>query len=96
MPEYDAQSRAFREATPEDSWDGNISTLLLDFGATQHRPIEDVRDIRLPDQFESDSWDTGRERPKSLTEAKEALLARINDPHAPDGEESRGAYDGDV
>lgn len=92
MPGLDPQSRAFREATEDDSWDGNLVDLLSDGGA-YHEPIVDLDQINLPEHHEGEGWDAGREAPKTLTEARAALSARIADPSAPDGEDTAGAYD---
>lgn len=47
--------------------------------------------IRGPEQFAD--WDAGREEPKGLTEARDALGARVIDPTAPDATTELGAYD---
>lgn len=93
MTSMDPQSRAFREATEDDSWDGNLVELLGD-GGRYHEAITDVSQVRLPDGYETGSgWDAGRGSPKTISEAREALLARIADPGAPDTEDDAGAYD---
>lgn len=88
----DPQSVAFREAEPEDSWDGAIASLVVD-GAVHHPPIVDVGEIRLPEDYESDNWDGDREGPKTLDEARAALAARIDARSAPDARDVAGAYD---
>jgi hypothetical protein len=92
MPDLDPQSWAFREATESDAWDGNIVNLLAEGGA-YHEPITDLTQLRLPEHHEADGWDAGREAPKTVVEAREALAARIADPSAPDAEDHAGAYD---
>lgn len=92
MTSMDPQSRAFREAAEDDSWDGNLVELLGD-GGRYHEAITDVSQVRLPDDYEANGWDTGRGSPKTISEAREALLARIADPAAPDTEDDAGAYD---
>jgi hypothetical protein len=88
---YDAQSRAYREM---EAWEryGNIE--LPAHAEREHPPLVDLSEIRLPDDYEADLWDAGRERPKTVAEAQEALTARIADPAAPDDPETAGAYDG--
>jgi hypothetical protein len=86
----DPQSRAFRDATDADRWDGDLSAL----DARVHQPIADVGEIGLPDDYEQGlGWDRDREPPKTLEEAREALAARIADPAAPDTEDEADAYD---
>jgi hypothetical protein len=85
----DAQSRAFREARPEDRVADDD---LAGHAETVHGP-GDHATIRLPEQWEDEQWDAERVGPKSVDEARAQLLARINDPTAPDGAEVAGAYD---
>lgn len=88
----DAQSAAFREATPADRVpDGRIH----DHAERVHAPLADLAHIRLPDRYEAAGWDAERVGPKTLAEARVELAARIRDPHAPDGDEVAGAYDED-
>lgn len=89
----DPQSRAFREATAGDCWDGNLVELLR-AGGEYHEAVTDTAQIRLPEDYEAGAgWDAGRERPKTVVEAREALAARIADPRAPDTEDEAGSYD---
>lgn len=90
-PPGDRQSLAYRQATDADVWDGDLQAV----GARVHEPIRDLTRIRLPDDYEQDHWDTDRTSPKSVEEAREALVARIADPHAPDSEAEASAYDED-
>lgn len=93
MAGMDPQSRAYREASKEDCWDGNIVDLLVEGGA-YHEALTDVNDLTPPEDYESgEGWDAGREGPKGPAEAREALAARIADPRAPDSEDEMGAYD---
>lgn len=82
----DRQGDAFRHATEAD-WAGvNLAECeVFDDG--------DGQPIRTPEEWEAENWDAGREGPKTLAEAKEALADRIADPAAPDGDEVAGAYD---
>lgn len=89
----DPQSRAFREATEADSWDGDLTTLP---GAVVHEPLTNVGHIVLPDEYEAAGWDSDRDGPKTLAEARHALAARIADPAAPDTEDEAHAYDEDA
>lgn len=91
----DPQSRAFRDAADADRWDDDIDTLVAVHGAARHPPTTDVSQIRLPDDYEAAGWDAGREGPKTPTEARAALAARIADPAAPDTDAEAGAYDED-
>lgn len=94
VPELDPQSRAFREATPDDCWDGDLVALLAESDGVYHEPISDPRQVYLPEYYEAgEGWDMSREAPKTVAEAREALAARIADPHAPDTEADAGAYD---
>lgn len=60
----DAQSRAFREATEED-WvtDEQIAEMA--------EAVDPNTTERLPEEYEEDGWDLGREGPKSLEDAIE-------------------------
>lgn len=82
----DRQGVAFRFAT-EVEWAG------VDLAECELYEDGDERPIKTVGEWEVEQWDSGRERPKSLAEAKDALAARIADPHAPDGAEVIGAYD---
>lgn len=53
----------------------------------------DPRPIRTPAEWEAGGWDAGRDTPKTLTEAKAALLLRVANPDAPDTPADLGAYD---
>lgn len=86
----DRQSQAFREM-PIGEQIGDIE--LGAWSEAEYPAIENLDDIKLPGDYEDDLWDLGRERPKTLTEARSALLERIIDPEAPDGDEVIGAYD---
>lgn len=99
-PSGDRQSEAYRGATDADHWDGDLEELTATGQARAHAPAASERGILLPEFYERHyqqgaGWDTGREGPKSLAEAREALAARIADPHAPDDESVAGAYDWD-
>lgn len=89
----DPQSRAFREATDADHWDDDVNTLIAEHGAEYHDPISDLSQVRMPEDYETAEWDTGRETPKTVAEAREALARRIADPEAPDTEAEAHAYD---
>lgn len=83
----DRQSQAFRECPDR-------YTRTVDYSdAVWHEPITDLSGIRLPDQYEAAVWDRTRGTPKTVEEARQALLARIDDPAAPDGDDERSAYD---
>lgn len=84
----DPQSRAYREATASDQFDGDFDAL----GAAVHEPITELAQVRMPGEYEADGWDTDRLGPKSVGEARAALAARIADPTAPDTEAEAGAY----
>lgn len=83
----DRQSLAFRDATAAD-WMGTEDLSECDVYAD-----DDPRPIRTPEEYEAEQWDAGRETPKSLAEAKDALAERIANPDAPDGDEVAHAYD---
>lgn len=89
----DPQSRAFREATEGDCWDGNLVDLIVSPDGAYHEPISDVSQVKLPEDYEADGWDAGREAPKTIAEARGVLAARIADPRAPDTEDEAGAYE---
>jgi uncharacterized protein (DUF2126 family) len=82
----DRQSEAYRHATEAD-WAG------VNLDECEIYTDGDERPIRTPEEFEAENWDAGREEPKSREQAKEALLARIADPRAPDDESVAHAYD---
>jgi hypothetical protein len=82
----DTQSAAYRHATEAD-WAG------VDVDECDVFPDGDERPIMTPEIYEANNWDDGREGPKTLDDAKAALLARIADPTAPDDESAAGAYD---
>jgi hypothetical protein len=82
----DRQREVFRFATEAD-WAG------VNLDECEVYADGDERPIRTPAEWESEGWDAGREGPKSLAEAREALAARIADPHAPDDESMAHAYD---
>lgn len=85
----DRQSEAFRsqgDLSVPDEQLANYLTLALP-------PTTDPAEIVTPEQWEAAGWDAGRIGPKGLDEARAALQARIDDPHAPDGPEVAGAYD---
>lgn len=58
----------------------------------EHPPATSLDGLVLPEDYEEAEWDRGRERPKTLEEARGALLERILNRRAPDGDESAGAY----
>jgi len=82
----DRQSDAYRNATEAD-WAG------VNLDECDIYPDGDERPIRTPEEFEADNWDSARQAPKTLDEAKAALAARIADPDAPDDESVAHAYD---
>lgn len=87
---YDKQSKAFRELPL------NEQIMDIELGAhaeIEHPPITDLEDLKLPEDYEDDNWDEGRETPKTVEEARGMLLERILNPNAPDGDEVIGAYD---
>lgn len=92
----DPQSRAFREATDADHWDGDLGALIERHGAVVHDPVTSINDIPGPDDYEREAWDAGRDGPKTIHEARGALAARIADPTAPDTDLEAGAYDGEM
>lgn len=89
----DPQSRVYREATAADHWDDDVNALIEQEGAVYHDEITSIEDIPGPDAYEAEQWDTGRDGPKTIAEAREALAARIADPAAPDTDAEAGAYD---
>lgn len=84
----DRQSQAFRGATEEDVIDLDNAKILP--------PIQSLSEISLPEDFEHTEWDQNKETPKTLEEARTALLDRIVDPHAPDDESQANAYDDEL
>ena len=89
----DPQSRAYREATDADQWDSDVSALVAEHGAVYHEPVTAVGHLRLPEDYEAEGWDEGRERPKTRAEARDALRRRIADSFGPDTTAVLGAYD---
>jgi hypothetical protein len=89
----DPQSRAFRDASDADYWRDDIDSLVQLEGAVYHAPISDISQIRLPADYEAKEWDKGRDKPKSVTEARDALAHRIPDSSAPDTDAEAAAYD---
>jgi hypothetical protein len=87
------QSRAFREATDADHWDDDINALVQLEGAVHHEPITDISRIQLPEYYQAQEWDKDRDDPKNVTEARDALAVRIDDPSAPDTNAEASAYD---
>lgn len=85
----DRQSLAFRD-NPHPTADEDLDMLA----ERVHRPLTSIGRLLLPDDWEAVHWDSGRIEPKTLEEAQHALAERIADPHAPDGPEVVGAYDG--
>ena len=84
----DAQSRAFRDATP-DEWQ---ESTLAD---NEHGTLDDLDPDgarRSVEEYEAAGWDAERTGPKTVDEARESLAARIADPSAPDTEDEAGAY----
>jgi len=84
----DPQSTAYREATEADWVDDRALAAMVARGEladTTGAPVVDV------DEYEAASWDSGRERAKTLAEARAALRARVADPAAPDADPH--AYD---
>jgi hypothetical protein len=75
----DRQAEAFRLATPAD-WRA-VATL---------ERIPDSTPVLPPEAFEG--WDEAAPGPKTVWEAERALLDRVFDPSAPDGDEDRAAY----
>ncbi|MEU0794709.1 hypothetical protein ABZ342_32000 [Amycolatopsis sp. NPDC005961] len=53
----------------------------------------DPTPIKTPEEWAAEGWDEGRQQPKTLDEAREALAARIAAHDAPDTEADSGAYD---
>jgi hypothetical protein len=81
----DAQSAAYRHATEAD-WAG------VDLAECEIYEDGDARPLKTAEEWEVENWDAGRDGPKTVAEAKEALAARIADPTAPDGDEVADAY----
>lgn len=75
----DRQSEAFRQAGPDD-WAPDLEPNTAGAGR-----------VLTPEEWDDLAWDHGREEPKSLDDAREALAARVADPAAPDDDAS--AYD---
>ncbi|GLY34825.1 hypothetical protein Amsp01_008490 [Amycolatopsis sp. NBRC 101858] len=53
----------------------------------------DPTPIKTPEEWDAEGWDAGRQDPKTLDEAREALASRIDAHDAPDTEADAGAYD---
>lgn len=92
----DRQSKAFREATEEDHWDGTLTNLPAE---AIHMPVRDPNKVYPREYFEESikrdgyiGWDAERTRPKTQTEAQAALEERIFDPSAPDDESEILSY----
>jgi hypothetical protein len=87
----DPQREAFAGASPAD-WAWEAAMLK---GAFVHEPGVDSGDpILTPEEWDAAGWDGERRGPKTVTEARAALAARIADPDAPDTDAVAGAYDG--
>lgn len=88
--EHDAQHRVFAELDGRDL--EHAADLVGD--ATLRLP-DDPHDspIRTPEEWDADGWDSDRQPPKTIAEAKAALDARIATDDAPDAPEHAGAYD---
>jgi len=86
----DRQSRAYREMPiNEHAQDIELGAwAVAEFG-----PAQSLIGIKLPNQYDEERWDEGRERPKTLEEARGVLLDRVVNPEAPDGDEVMFAYD---
>jgi hypothetical protein len=70
----DRQKAAFIEATESD-W--TRQTELLQ-GTVVHEPDDpDAEPIREPEEWHAQGWDAECEPPKTITQAREALAARI-------------------
>lgn len=82
----DRQSEAYRLAS-EANWASVGSRRCAVYVDGDERPI------RTPQEWDADGWDDDRTRPKTVAEAREALMARIADPYAPDDETVAHAYD---
>lgn len=80
----DRQSEAFRLSTEAD-WFG------VDLSTAEVYEDGDERPIKTPEEWHG--WDADRQPPKTIEEAKAALLDRIADPYAPDDESHAHAYD---
>lgn len=79
----DRQFEAYHGMTPDDAWNGDLSSLPVE---EVHEPITNVYQVRLPEEYENDGlgWDSERQGPKTPEEANAALRARIADYGAPD------------
>lgn len=89
----DPQSRAYREATDADHWNGDVNALIEQEGAVYHDEATSIAQLPGPDAYEADGWDIDRDGPKTIEQARETLAARIADPTAPDTENEAHAYD---
>jgi hypothetical protein len=86
----DRQKAAFIESTESD-W---IRQTELLQGTVVHEPDDpDAEPIREPEEWHAQGWDAEREPPKTITQAREALAARIADTNAPDTDAVANAYD---
>jgi hypothetical protein len=86
----DRQSAAFREARRSDRVSDRKLSKHLEL---THAPLVDPAELKTPDDYEAEQWDSEATGPKTLDEARAALVARIADPKAPDGPEVAGAYE---
>ncbi len=53
----------------------------------------DTTPIKTPEEWAAEGWDSGRQNPKTLDEARAALAARIAAHDSSDTEADAGAYD---
>lgn len=85
----DPQHLAFAESGESD-W-ARAAALLED--AVVHEPGDpDAEPIRTPEEWDGELWDSERQPPKTIEEAKAALAARVADPDAPDQPDHVGVY----
>lgn len=84
----DKQRAAFTESEESD-W--AKSARLLE-NAVVHEP-DDREGIITPAEWHALEWDSERQPPKTIDEARAALNARVTDPDAPDSPEHVGVYD---
>ena len=75
----DAQSRAFREASTEDLVSDQQLMALIENGELLAPNPDDP--IKSPDEWHATGWDEGRQDPKSLEEARDALRSRATQSH---------------
>ena len=84
----DRQSAAYREMTEQDRIPDDE---LFEFAEKIHTPSSEP--IHGPEWWEEgEGWDTGRETPKTVEEAEQALAARIADDTASDTADHAGVY----